>query len=64
MVEIRGLDDPFDIIEIFKLCKKNFKEVKLGVYLDDYITVNKKEINFIELDSEEEFWPKATFIWV
>lgn len=60
MVEVRGLEDPFDIMELFKLCKANFKEVELGVYLDGYITVDGDEfINFIELNSEAEFWAKV-----
>jgi hypothetical protein len=62
MVEIRGLDDPFNVMQVFNLCKEYFKEVELGVYLEDYITVDGQDLNFIELSSEDEFWPKATDI--
>lgn len=60
MVEVRGMEDPFDIMDVFNLCQMYFKKVELGVYLEDYITVDGFEgmYNFIELNSEDEFWPK------
>lgn len=62
MVEVRGLVKYQDIINLFRLCKTKFKQVKLGVYLDDFIQENKQAINFVELNSEAEFLKDANDI--
>lgn len=60
MVEVRGIDDPFDVMQVFNLCKQHFQKVEIGVFLEDYITEDGQDVNFIELDSEDQFWPEFT----
>lgn len=60
IVEVQGLEKYQDIIDLFRLCKTTFTQVKLGVYLDDYIQEDGKMINFLDLNSEVEFLKYAT----
>lgn len=62
MVEVRGLEDPFDVMQVFNLCKDHFQKVEIGVYLEDFIAENGKDINFVKLATEDEFWSEATGI--
>lgn len=63
MVKIRQLAGTLkckEIIDLFRLCKKHFIKVELGVFLKQYIQDDTNYINFVEIESEEDFWREFT----